>query len=77
MPISPKIAGMVPDPSRPSAGIPLPPPPPPSSPAPDIFSAPTQRTTSYRPALIAVQPSRIAVAPVAQALDTLITGTPV
>ena len=46
-------------------------PPPPSSPAPASFSTPTARPMSHSPALTAMIAVRSAVAPVAQALDTL------
>ena len=66
MPASAKTAGIVPDPSNPSLGIPLPAPAPPRSPVP-ICSTPTAKTTSYNPAFIEVHASLKAVAPVAQA----------
>ncbi|MEZ5232015.1 MAG: hypothetical protein R2749_04815 [Acidimicrobiales bacterium] len=52
-------------------------PPPPSRPAPASFSTPTARPISVSPALMAMMAVRSAVAPVAQALATLYTGTPV
>ena len=42
-----------------------------------IFSTPMHNTVSWMPALMAIQPSRNAVAPVAQALVQLTTGMPV
>src|SRR6056297_732476 len=52
-------------------------PPPPRRPAPASFSTPTARPMSHSPALIAMIAVRSAVAPVAQAFDTLNTGMPV
>ena len=51
--------------------------PPASRPAPDSFSTPTARPISHSPALMAMTTVRSAVAPVAQALETLKTGMPV
>ena len=76
IPASANTAGIVPEPKRPSLGIPFPAPPPPRSPLP-ICSTPTANTTSYSPALIEVQASLKAVAPVAQAFAQLTTGIPV
>jgi hypothetical protein len=77
MPASANTAGIVPDPSSPSVGMPDRPPPPPSSPALPICSTPTASTRSYTPAFTAIQPSRKAVAPVAQAFAQFTTGIPV
>ena len=76
MPASANTAGIVPAPNNPSFGIPDPLPEPPRRPVP-ICSTPTASTTSYKPALIEVQASLKAVAPVAQALEQFTTGMPV
>ena len=84
MPIWAKTPGMVSVPIRPSTAATAPKrpcgvhvlesaerAPPASRPAPASFSTPKARPISASPALMAMQATRSAVAPVAQALDTL------